>query len=110
MVGGQWVGREPIGGLEIGGWWVGSNMVGESVVVGSVEELSVVGGGSGASVGGGLLEVGGFVICLNYSVYPENVQRLKRKNGDPTILFFFKLKNESEKQHAKRYKKKLKIN
>ena len=28
---------------------------------------------------------------------------LKRKNGEPTILILFKLKNESEGQYTKRY-------
>ena len=43
-------------------------------------------------------------IVISYCLHPENVQRLKKKkkNGDPTTLIFFKVKNESEEQHAKR--------
>ena len=39
-------------------------------------------------------------IVISYCLHPENVQRLK-KNGGPTTLIFFKLKNESEEQYAK---------
>ena len=40
-------------------------------------------------------------MVISYCVHLENVQRLK-KNGGPATLIFFKLKNESEEQHAKR--------
>ena len=39
---------------------------------------------------------------INCGLDPENVHRLVRKNGDPTTLILFKLKNEGEK-HAKRF-------
>ena len=42
-------------------------------------------------------------MILNYGLYPENVHRLKGKNGNSTTLVLFKLKNESEEQHAKMY-------
>ena len=78
----QWVGGEPVGGLEVGGRWVSGSVEKLSVsgVGGSVEDLAVawwfvVGGsvenllmGRWLVVGGrwpvgGLSVVGGFVIC-----------------------------------------------
>ena len=43
-------------------------------------------------------------IIINCGQHPENVHRLKRKSGNPTTLVLFKLKNEGEEQHAKRYR------
>ena len=42
-------------------------------------------------------------ITVNCGLHPENIHRLVRKNGNPTILVLFKLKNEGEEQHEKRY-------
>ena len=42
-------------------------------------------------------------IIINCGLHPENIHRLVRKNGNPTTLILFKLKNEGEEQHAKRY-------
>ena len=41
-------------------------------------------------------------VIISYSLYAENVQRVKRKNVDPTTLILLKLKNEKEEQNAKR--------
>ena len=43
------------------------------------------------------------IVIINCGLHPENVHRLKRKNGNPTTLVLFKLKNQGEEQHAKRY-------
>lgn len=42
-------------------------------------------------------------VIITYDLHPKNVQRSKRKNEDPTTMILFKLKNEREEQHAKRY-------
>ena len=42
-------------------------------------------------------------VIINCGLHPENVHRLKRKNGNSTTLVLFKLKNQGEEQHAKRY-------
>ena len=42
-------------------------------------------------------------IITNCGLHPENIHRLVRKNGNPTTLILFKLKNEGEEQRAKRY-------
>ena len=39
---------------------------------------------------------------INCGLHPENIHRLVRKNGNPTTLVLFKLKNEGKKQYAKR--------
>ena len=36
-------------------------------------------------------------IILNCGLHQEGIHRLKRKNGNPTTLVLFKLKNESER-------------
>ena len=41
-------------------------------------------------------------VIISYSLYAKNVQRVKRKNVDPTTLILLKLKNEKEEQNAKR--------
>ena len=48
-------------------------------------------------------------IILNCGQHPENVHRLKKKNGDPTTQILSKLKNEIEEQHTKDMKLRLKI-
>ena len=42
-------------------------------------------------------------IIINCGLHPENIHRLVRKNGNPTTLVLFKLKNEGKEQHAKKY-------
>ena len=42
-------------------------------------------------------------IIINRGLHPENIRRLVIKNGDPTTVVLFKLKNEGEEQHAKRF-------
>ena len=42
-------------------------------------------------------------IIINCGLHLENLHRLVKKNGNPTILVLFKLKNEGKEQHAKRY-------
>ena len=42
-------------------------------------------------------------IIINRGLHPENIRRLAIKNGDPTTVVLFKLKNEGEEQHAKRF-------
>ena len=46
-------------------------------------------------------------IILNCGQHPENIHRLKKKNGDPTTQILSKLKNEIEEQHTKRYEIKI---
>ena len=42
-------------------------------------------------------------IIRNCGLHPENIHRLARKNENPATLVLFKLKNEGEEQHAKRW-------
>ena len=46
-------------------------------------------------------------IILNCNLHPENIHRLQGNNGNPKTLVLFKLKNESEEHHAKRYGKRV---
>ena len=42
-------------------------------------------------------------IIINCDLHSENIHRLIRKNRNPATLVLFKLKNEGEEQHTKRY-------